>query len=147
MKSQLVTFKQLVDSEYTAKGDGLTDAFMAIRGVRNLATGEFVKGCGLSLGTLRKAYHGTEIDKDSIGPLVEWFSRTHPLLSLDVVALERAPQLKRKKRLLHTLRLRDVAREADGCFLVRLAPANDVAPEDVYAELVDFIPADRKEAL
>ncbi len=145
MASKVFTFKQLVDEEYIAKGIGLFDALVVIRGQFDPASGVLIRGCGVSVGSLRKAYHGTEIDKDNIAKLLVWFEKRYPKKHLDVDALLRAPQLKRPERLSARLRLRDVAQDPDGSFLVRLAPANDVAPNDVFAELATFLVPERKD--
>jgi hypothetical protein len=146
VKSKQYTFRELVDEEYLPNGDGLTDAFIAIRGVRNVATGEFVMGCGVSIGTLRKAYHGTNIEPSTALKIREWAWSVHRV-EVNFTAMIAAPYERRREPYqrrsnsdpITKLTLVNVVATPGGGFLAAIGPDNDITPEDVYSALAQYM--------
>lgn len=143
-----VTFKQVVDERYRPRRWGkLIDSLADVRnGYFDHDRKAFVGGCGVSIGTLRAAYHGTVIKKEQALDIVSWGSIVHHV-QIDIRTLLLAPSAptragrRRRDGLLSKLTVLDVGvADAADELLVRLRrPDNDVAPSDVFYALEEHM--------
>ena len=85
-KPTLITFRELVDREYVARG---FDTKQRWKSKLHLET-------NLSFSALNNAYENWRVDDDTKAELARWCEHFHPRYQLDLVALSKAPKKQRK---------------------------------------------------
>src|SRR5690606_1988041 len=85
-----MSFRELVQTQYIAKGVCLMDALIEIRGTSKNP------GAGVSISSLRSAYHGTRVTPETATALVVWARDRHGV-TLGYAALTSAPKRERSR--------------------------------------------------